>query len=533
MSEIKESSKTRKKTPEFQGIRGLHLALRLNENYFPPSQFALAWIASKEPLELDELIKQEAQDAVKIMLKNENYTTSTPLFYDLVRNTLVEENGVITSTLDLKYFSELAKKYWGMDKQIMKNPILDVSRKYQGSVSPFENFNFKIDTLGRRTSRKPAHNIVIGGLYIRQNSDKYSLEDMANMHISSSTKHFMENTTKSRFFNQNNALEKKFLNDILLGKFDDKISKEELTKAINSHSYIADFGLALAMTFAHDEWKNKRSRIKNLNANSPEPFMPYSFDEEDSKNKRVYLLEAFLMAYKKTRSKNKESTLGARLYSIDSYLFEKFSPKGIFTKMAAQAILSGNAEIQALKLRKSFNTISMAITIAATEYFISKGRVINGFSEEFRGTEYQTIAIDFKPEKSEKFRVMIIYDNNLKLPYLYYKNFDNGAKAPISDISRLNKNPLRMVNWAKGIRSDTNAPKFFYEKDLMNVKSTKSTIREPDNVKILNRAAELLTEQGYVRPDGKKFNSFYIKSLYISNSKCYTLQTISGKRQKV
>lgn len=493
-----------KSVPEeknLQGFEAQHYAYRLNDIYFSPAQFAMAWLAVRTESEIEEILNKEVDKILDGTYDRED----TPYFFDLVQVKDADKERFSIKDLD-----DLAFKVYKTHKFIKKPLILSVNKEgNKGTISDKHTVSIEVDSRKRRTAKTPSIDVTLRNPFIGKNEKEgYNLDDLDNFSFNSPGPYMTKNMSKLNPFSEGVQREKGFVDGLakLVSQHfkgaDYKITETDVMNDFTRSIFIMDAYGSRALSFLDKENKSKIGSIKGLEKINEEVIMPFDFD----KNPR-YVFETFLQLHLKPKSRNKEKNMQKRYFKMDKYLFEK----DITSDMFKQAFKKQKVTKEVFVRNKNWseNKLYWSVIMALTEHFYKEKRRFAGFTFEFEGTPYETVAMAFKnAQKTRKnFTTRILYDTNIPA-YPMYKETDKPGKK------KIDKNPLEFVNYAvdrKTKDADRKERKAWQEidgKTGRHVISSIFEIKEP----VLNRAAEILRTNG-VKFDGKYLTPFDLRGL--------------------
>ena len=503
---IKEEKRYERKSwndSQDEGITGLHYAYRLSDTYFPPSQFAIGWIAIHDESQLGKTLDALIQNQDKM----KNDTPRLHAMIEAAKKYQQEHPRKALSKIVIDELSELArqKRNYGTDKIIRKNMVQEVNLSGdKATMSPYDQLSVRIDTRHKRSKKDKAvytvslyHAVVDEGkvpLFYAEGGTIHERKRKGQLnHWTSDDAVFMDDLRKSV------ALD--FRKDD-----SDRITAEQVSEEFSKPTQIIGYAYATALIGFAREVRENRIRLKQ----GEEPLMPFDFDRHPE-----YAFEAFIMAHSFKRGKS-QGRLEKRLFSADVYL----SGKDIATRQFIGWYNQGHATKEIVKYSRSFEDYSWAIIQALEKHFYLKERpnkqrrYFAGYALEFQNLPYMTVSMVFRNRKEKQdskaeddFDVRIIYDSTLKLPYIMYKVPLMNAQKIITP--GLAYHPLSEVNYAKGVSPGMHEEKSWNEKDDMTGRKVRVMVFEPHK-RYLKQAEEISQARGRGAKDMK---GRYIRNL--------------------
>ena len=490
------------------GLTPAHYGFRVGENYFPPSEFAIGWIAATSPGDLEKILDSE----VDKILQGKYKRGDIPTFYDLVMQARKDKK-----RFNLDDLREMAIRTYGTAKIIDRELVMPVnSDNAVATISRRETVSMKVDTRRKRSAKKPAYSVTLFNPFIFENNDIFAFR------FEGGTLHLQKNLAKDTHWSKGLKQERNFVRN--LGKIVEehartaphlgKITAQDVIRDYTEPLRTADYSIAAALIKLNDIVAQELGKVedskqyKGLRPDTPSlRQVPLPFDFSKTPH---YAFEAFIMSHSSGKRAN-EKSVEKRLFDVDRYLTGK---KGFVTPLF-NALYNAHLVKKEVKLaNRKFLNSSWALMQAWEEHFYKEGRTFSGYALEFAGTSFQTVSVVFddKIYKDRDFSVRIIYDDNIGLPYVMYKSFIQGQAAN-AGTAGLQKHPLAMVNLPRDVDEKKYPhfkPKTWYEQDPRTGKLAHCTIFPPTQ-EIYDRASELS------RNAGKGLAASELKSRYIAN----------------
>ncbi len=485
-----------------QGFEAQHYTYRLNDIYFSPAQFAMAWIAVRNESEIEDILNKE----VDKILNLEYARDDIPLFFDLVQVRDADKERFSIKDLD-----DLAFKVYKTHKFIRKPLVLSVNKTAsKGTVSDKHTVSIEVDSRRRRTTKTPSIDVTLKEPFARKDDEGvYNVDDLDLFSFISPGPYSAKNISKLNPFSEGVQREKGFVEGlarIVTEYFKGTgyaITESEIINDFKRNIFIMDAYGSRALSFLDKEKKSESSSIKGLKKVDGDVIMPFDFD----KNPR-YVFEAFLQLHGGLKFKGKEKRMQKRYFMVDNYLFSK----DITSEMFKQAFKKQKVTKEVFVRNKHWpkDALYWSVMMALTEHFYKEKRRFAGFTLEFEGTPHETVAMAFKNSAKTKpnYTTRILYDTNLPV-YPMYKTATIHKGA-----DRIDKNPMEYVNFSvdRTNRKDAKAWPEIDTKSGRRVISSTFEIKEP----VLNRVADILKMNG-IKYDGKFLTPFDLRGiLYIT-----------------
>lgn len=484
-----------------QGFEAQHYAYRLNDIYFSPAQFAMAWLAVRTESEIERILNKEVDKILALDYNSEDI----PLFFDIVQSRDADKERFSIKDLD-----DLAFKVYKTHKFVKKPLILSVNKDgNKGTVSDKHTVSIEVDSRNRRTTRKPSIDITLKEPFIRKDDDgNYNLDDLALFSFINPEPYAAKNISKLNPFSEGVKREKGFVENLAKIVTDyfrntgHTITEAEIINDFKKNVFMMGAYGSRALCFLDKEKKSGSPDVKGLKKVEGDVIMPFDFDKNPK-----YVFETFLQLHLKPKSRNKEKNMQKRYFLADKCLFGK----DITSEMFKQAFQKQKVTKEVFVRNKSWpeQALYWSVVMALTEHFYKKQRRFVGFTFEFEGTPYETVAMAFKNTGKTKtnFTQRIIYDTNIPA-YPMYKEV-----TKLTGAGKIDKNPLEYVNFAvdRTDRKDAMAWPEIDNKSGRKVLSSAFEIKDP----VLQRAAEIL-RTNRVKFDGKYLTPFGLRGiLYI------------------
>lgn len=490
-----------------QGFEAQHYTYRLNDIYFSPAQFAMAWLAVRNESEIEEILNKE----VDKILDLEYARDDIPLFFDLVH---VRDTG--KERFSVKDLDDLAFKVYKTHKFIRKSLILSVNKDAnKGTVSDKHTVSIEVDSRRRRTTKTPSIDITLKEPFVRKDDEGiYNVDDLDLFSFISPGPYSAKNISKLNPFSEGVHREKGFVEGLArtvteyFKGTEYNITEAEIINDFKRNIFIMDAYASRALSFLDKEKKSDSTSIKGLKKIDGDVIMPFDFD----KNPR-YVFEAFLQLHGGLKFKGKEKRMQKRYFMVDTYLFSK----DITSEMFKQAFKKQKVTKEVFVRNKHWpkDALYWSVMMALTEHFYKEKRRFVGFTLEFEGTPYETVAMAFKNSYKTKpnYTVRILYDTNLPA-YPMYKTTTSHKGA-----DRIDKNPLEYVNFSID-RTNREYAKAWPEIDTKSGKRVISSIFEIKE-SVLKRVADILKMNG-IKYDGKFLTPFDLREiLYVKPLRDY------------
>lgn len=475
-----------------RGLHGLHLALRIKNYYYSPSQFAIAWIAVQDKKTLEEVLDYE-----KNKIRNNNYfSEKTPILAEIIKE--CDEKNI---DFNINSLEEIARKSYGTSKIIRNTGAVFINQKGDTeNVSIRENVFARVDTRRRRTAKNSYYNISLFNVFLKD------ISEIIYFNFKGGTFHSFYRSDELSYWSKGVKREREHLFNL------EKNFGKDAIKPYLEHVDIVDSAVAQTLIKINKEFKEKNSRIyKEILENKKDSVLPFDFEKAPE-----LALETFLRINFNIRSRNKSITRFKRYFASDILLFNNMND--ILREDYQYLINKGIASIEVFISGKYLpkNDISWAILQAFENHMYRRGRVFFGYTLEKIGSDY-FVAVGFKnTKKSEKQTSVRLICNDLFYPVALYKTVTH------DDLKiGTNLHPMQLLNFSK---PRNNYDVIWRDIDLKSGRKTINELFEP-LPEIIEEASELLIKNNSVI-DGIKFKNTYllkkhILEKYISNRKNY------------
>lgn len=476
-----------------RGLHGLHLALRIKNYYYSPSQFAIAWVAVQNKKKLEGILNHE-----KNKIRSNNYLSEkTPLFAEILKNHDEQHKDFSIETLE-----EIARKSYGTSKIIRNTGAIftDKNGKTE-NISIRENVFAKVDTRRKRTAKSSYYNVSLFNVFLND------LENEINyFSFKGGTLHGFYRSDELSYWSKGIKREKEHLESI------EKNFGKDVLKPYLEHVDIVDSAVAQTLIKINNELKKTDSIIdKSILEQKKDSVLPFDFEKSPE-----LALETFLRINYSIRSRNKDITRHKRYFYTDIFLFNNVEEiiREDYLKLRKKGKATFEVFISGKYLPK--NDISWAILQAFENHMYRKGRVFFGYTLEKIGNEY-FIAVGFKNTKnSERQTSVRLICDDLFYPVALYKTITQDDLKTGTTL-----HPMKLLNFSK--------PRNKYDiiwRDI-DLKSGRKTINElfEPLPEIIEEASELLIRNNALI-DGYEFKNDnilknYILEKYISKRKEY------------
>lgn len=498
-----------------QGFEAQHYAYRLNNIYFSPAQFAMAYIAVREKSEIEETLNKE----VNKVLNNEYSREDIPLFYDAVKNKDAEKKRFTIDDMD-----GMAFKIYKTHKFIRNQLVLSVNANEQkGTISDKYTVTINVDSRRKRTAKTPFINVTLKNPFIkRKTNEEYDMDSLTSFSFVSSGLHTTKNISKLNPFSEGVKRENGFVDNLaklIVTHFKGSyynITEDEIKSDFRKNVFIMDAYASRALSYLDKENKsstknisgNISGNIKGLEKIIEEVIMPFDFD----RNPR-YVFESFLQLHgglnnKKKNKGHNEHRLQKRFFLADKYLMAKDISSTLFNQAFKKHIITREVFIRNKHWPK--DVYYWAINMALIEHFYKEKRRFTGYTLEFEGTSHETVAMAFKNSVKTKnnYTSRIINDTYIPSYPMYKETTDIKGKQ-----ARIDKNPLEYVNYAidRNSKNFDKTRKAWVEIDTKTGRKVLCSIFEIIEP-VLTRGAEIL-RLNKIRPDKKYLNVFDLRGL--------------------
>lgn len=484
-----------------KGLKPLHLGLVFNNNYIaPPSQFALAYIATKDYNSLESIIDGLTREIKKGSID--------------VRDTPLLEHYCKNLNLSVEKMQKMVKRHGSSQKAVYKSCLLPLNKNSNHilKLTSGEQLISKIDSGRWQTEQKP-YDVHI-----------YNPFNIEKMHfIGGMTDHYSFNLEKGHHWSDTSGLKQ------------DKLYLESLSQKAREQFqdifHLTDKTVAATLIEFDDVLKTQsynklKSESTDFFSKSALPFdfsLKYSNNPDELFGRIKYAYEAFLLRNSKPkiiREITGHKTGKLSLADLDMKLLDK----KIVSGRMAPLLNSGEVKKGVFLKRRHFPEYSWAVIQALEEYYFTLSRHFEGYSCEFTSNpDFTTTSIVFdhlsnyngvhKDVKDLSMR--IIFDDHFNLPYIIYKNFNlkMGNQEDINQRKMIyglkTQDPRKKINISKD-RQNPRYLKRFKETDWRTGRTAICTIREP-NKQILDRAEQIS------KRIGRGISSYDLKGRYIEN----------------
>ena len=466
-----------KSTPQ-RGFRGMHYAFRAGDTFYPPSEFAMAWIGANSPANLGAAL----DETVDRILKGDLKDATVPFLNAAVRKARQEERQFNLDDLRL-----MAEKEYNTTKFIDYEAAMEVNAEgHEATRSSRDTVSMKIDPRRKRSAKDESARFVT--LY------SPFADSGLEVQIEGGSLHAQKNRYRNNHWNAGINHEQNFVNELAMQFAEiDSLRRTtnagELQKDFTRLITIADYDAAVAMTVLAKDIKKHPLLVKQFGRKrAPPVVLPYDFDRAPE-----LAFEAFMHDHVYKRRKSHGEPHERPLFSVDTSFIGK---KGYITPMFNKAFRAGDVTKEVvIAPGRHFPSPHWAIIQALEEHFYEKNRRFKGYTLEFPGTQYQTIAMAFENQAAPDvpFSARIIFDNGTGLPYVMYKTYALGVAQASED--NLDFNPMTKVNWAKGMHKGKKPWASWVARDTRTGMMALNMIFEIEP-KYLSRAVELLREEG-------------------------------------
>src|SRR3989339_32642 len=471
-----------------KGFHGLYYALRYRDNYFSPTVFAMAYLGMLNRKEKESLLETEIDNIIGGKYRRQDI----PLFYDAVMHKHFEGE-----RLSLDDLLEMSQGLYKTKKFINQSMIMSrESEKHHATISERTTASIKVDSRFRRHAQNPSSDITLTHMFLEKVNDTYDLGSLINFTFAGGSKHSEKIANKLNPFSKTKLAYQTWfvenLGKLVEEKFKDTdyhITKDDVIHDLDKSIMLMDEREACALTFMDYCVKNNIHAIKGLEPTG-EVFMPFNF----SKN-LVYALEAFFMLHAGYKGRNKVIQQQKRMFKVDKFLFSKPVLSGQSKQAYQGHIFSKEVYPYGRSLPKRY--IGWAVIMALIEHYYmnsTQKRRFAGYSLEFSGTRYETIALIFTRVHKQGFNdsVRILYGNKFP-PFPNYKGTMSKKEIQNKRFTGIKEHPIYYWNRPKSKQSNDDTKKYeryYYEIDQKSGKPVMCWEYEIEPV-IAKRAAEI------------------------------------------